>query len=133
MLLRGQETHVWLRERGFKSFLGTGLPQNKHWAAKKDNHHKRMQVWFNRSLVRRLGPTARCYVSLQRHNGLHSVPSCLCVRAQVILQLLKLGYNVVQSDGDALWLQNPLFEFRALLKEKDVIFSRGLPIAIQYP
>eukprot|EP00040_Diaphanoeca_grandis_P044025 m.269795 g.269795 ORF g.269795 m.269795 type:complete len:304 (-) comp86337_c0_seq1:34-945(-) len=46
-------------------------------------------------------------------------------RAQIVLQLVALGYNVVQSDGDALWLQNPLFELDSIQPEIDVVFSRG--------
>ena len=46
-------------------------------------------------------------------------------RSFIVWQLLQLGYNVVQSDGDALWLQNPLYEFSELIKTSDVIFSRG--------
>lgn len=46
-------------------------------------------------------------------------------RSFIVMELLRLGYNVVQSDGDALWLQNPMHEFDELLESYDVIFSRG--------
>eukprot|EP00039_Didymoeca_costata_P006681 m.92347 g.92347 ORF g.92347 m.92347 type:complete len:434 (+) comp13348_c0_seq1:47-1348(+) len=88
-----EESHNWLVERGFPSYVGQGHPVILKWAANRNNHYKRMQVWFERSYL--------------------------------ILQLLTLGYNVVQSDGDALWLQNPMFELESLAKDRDVIFSRG--------
>ena len=40
-------------------------------------------------------------------------------------QLLQLGYNVIQSDGDALWLQNAMFEFNHLIQSHDIVVSRG--------
>jgi hypothetical protein len=46
-------------------------------------------------------------------------------RSRLIRDLLTLGYVVVQSDGDALWLQNPLFELTTLPADVDVAFSRG--------
>jgi hypothetical protein len=46
-------------------------------------------------------------------------------RSRLVRDLLNLGHTVVQSDGDALWLQNPLFELAALPPNVDVAFSRG--------
>lgn len=46
-------------------------------------------------------------------------------RSFIVYQLLVLGYNVIQSDGDALWLQNPMHEFNHLLKSYDMVLSRG--------
>eukprot|EP00035_Acanthoeca_spectabilis_P039727 m.64505 g.64505 ORF g.64505 m.64505 type:complete len:462 (+) comp9723_c0_seq2:168-1553(+) len=46
-------------------------------------------------------------------------------RSRIIRDLLILGYTVVQSDGDALWLQNPMFELHALPSRVDIAFSRG--------
>jgi hypothetical protein len=46
-------------------------------------------------------------------------------RSFIVMELLKMGYNVIQSDGDALWLQNPMHEFMDIMKNHDIIFSRG--------
>lgn len=46
-------------------------------------------------------------------------------RSHIVLELLRLGYPVVQSDGDALILQNPFFELNSYKPEIDIIFSRG--------
>lgn len=45
-------------------------------------------------------------------------------RSRLVRHLLVLGYNVVQSDGDALWLQNPMYEESyacSLVKSSDLI------------
>ena len=46
-------------------------------------------------------------------------------RVRVISHLLTLGYSVVSSDSDALWLRNPLPELVSLSTTNDIVFSRG--------
>ena len=40
-------------------------------------------------------------------------------------QLLQLGYSVILSDVDAIWLQSPLPELKRLSHTHDMVFSRG--------
>ena len=60
-----------------------------------------------------------------KSNNKHKRITVWYERSGVILQLLQLGYNVIQSDGDALWLQNPLPELKSLPDHVDIAFSRG--------
>jgi Nucleotide-diphospho-sugar transferase len=45
-------------------------------------------------------------------------------RTDVLLELLKAGYDLVHSDADAFWIKNPLDEF-IYDKDHDLIFSPG--------
>lgn len=46
-------------------------------------------------------------------------------RVRVFVHLLKLGFTIISSDSDALWLKNPIPELVALQKDFDIVWSRG--------
>lgn len=46
-------------------------------------------------------------------------------RTKVMKYLLFLGYDVIQTDSDAIWLNNPVPLFRKIVANNDVLFSRG--------
>jgi hypothetical protein len=56
---------------------------------------------------------------------IQAVSNLWVIRTKQVLRILQGGYDVIISDTDAIWLQNPLPLLYTTLKESDIIGGRG--------